>query len=140
MGESFRRDKRVRFSHCDPAGIVFYPQYFVLFHELMEDWFNEALGEEYAPFVRGGHGLPAVKVECEFLAPNPIGDVISFELTVAKLGASSVTMRIAGTARGVECVRATIVAVHASLHPLKSAAIPKALRAAMERFLVSFDN
>ncbi len=135
MAEVFRRDKRVRFHHCDPAGIVFYPQYFVLFHELMEDWFTEALGEDYAAFVRGGHGLPAVKVECQFLAPNPVGDVIAFELTLARLGTSSITMRIVGRARGLECVRATVVAVHSSLNPLKSVAIPERLRAAMERFV-----
>ncbi len=135
MAEVFRRDKRVRFHHCDPAGIVFYPHYFVLFHELMEDWFTEALGEDYAAFVRGGHGLPAVKVECQFLAPNPVGDVIAFELTLARLGTSSITMRIVGRARGLECVRATVVAVHSSLNPLKFVAIPERLRAAMERFV-----
>ena len=31
----FKQDKLVRFQHCDPAGIVFYPQYFVLFKELV---------------------------------------------------------------------------------------------------------
>jgi 4-hydroxybenzoyl-CoA thioesterase len=136
MGEAFRRDKRVRFHHCDPAGIVFYPQYFVLFHELMEDWFTEALGEDYAAFVRNGHGMPTVKVECEFLAPNPVGDVIAFELTLARLGASSITLRIVGRTREADCVRATIVAVHSTLKPLKSAPIPARLRAAMQRYLV----
>ena len=131
---AFVREKRVRFHHCDPAGIVFYPQYFVLFHELMEDWFTEGLGEDYAAFVRGGHGLPAVKVECEFLAPNPVGDLIAFELAIARLGKSSITMRIVGRARGVECVRATLVAVHSALDPLKSVPIPARLRTAMERF------
>ena len=33
----FECDKLIRFHHCDPAGIVFYPQYFVLFNELVED-------------------------------------------------------------------------------------------------------
>ena len=134
MAEVFRREKRVRFHHCDPAGIVFYPQYFVLFHELMEDWFTEGLGENYAAFVRGGHGMPAVKVECEFLAPNPVGDVIAFELSIVRLGKSSVKLRIVGKSRGAECVRATLVNVHSSLHPLKSVEIPPRLRAAMQRF------
>jgi 4-hydroxybenzoyl-CoA thioesterase len=135
VAEVFARDKRVRFHHCDPAGIVFYPQYFVLFHELMEDWFTEALGEDYAALVRAGRGFPTVKVDCEFLAPNPLGDVITFELTVARLGESSITLRIVGKARGVECVRATVVAVHSALDPLKAAAMPARLRAAMERFV-----
>jgi 4-hydroxybenzoyl-CoA thioesterase len=135
MGEVFRREQRVRFHHCDPAGIVFYPRYFGLFHELMEDWFTGALGEDYAAFVRGGHGLPAVKVECEFLAPNPLGDVIALELSVAKLGKSSVTLRIVGTSRGAECLRATLVVGHSALHPLKAVEIPASLRAAMRRYL-----
>lgn len=134
---AFVRDKRVRFHHCDPAGIVFYPQYFVLFHELMEDWFTEALGEDYAGLVRAGHGFPAVKVECQFLAPNRLGDVITFELTVARLGGSSLTLGIAGKARGAQCVRATVTVVHSALDPLKALAIPPRLRAAMEPFVPS---
>ena len=136
MAETFVREKRVRFHHCDPAGIVFYPQYFVMIHELMEDWFTEALGTDYAALVRdAGRGMPAVRVEADFLAPNPLGDVIAFELSVAKLGASSVTVRVEGTARGTPCVRATVVVVHSALHPLKALAFPEALRASLQRFV-----
>ena len=136
MAEVFRREKRIRFQHCDPAGIVFYPQYFVLIHELMEDWFTLALGEDYAAMVREkGVGMPAVKVEAEFLAPNPLGDVIAFELSVTKLGASSVTLRVQGTARGAPCIRATAVIVHSSLKPLKAKPFPDSLRKQLERFI-----
>ena len=38
----------IRFAHCDPAGIIFFPQYLVLFNGLVEDWFNQALGLSYA--------------------------------------------------------------------------------------------
>lgn len=70
----FRAEKLIRFQHCDPAGIVFYPQYFVLFHELMEDWFNEGLGGNYAEYIREqGMGLPTVKVECEISCSEPDG-------------------------------------------------------------------
>jgi len=138
MAEVFTRDKRVRFQHCDPAGIVFYPQYFVMIHELMEDWFTEALAEDYAALVRDkGIGMPAVKVEAEFLAPNPLGDVITFELTVAKLGASSVTLRVEGKARGKPCIRASAIIVHSSLNPLKAQPFPEALRTRMERFVAA---
>jgi len=136
MAEVFVREKRVRFQHCDPAGIVFYPQYFVMIHELMEDWFTEALGEDYAALVRDkGIGMPAVKVEAEFLAPNPLGDVITFELSVSKLGASSITLAIEGRARERACVRASAVIVHSSLNPLKAVSLPDGLRHAIERFV-----
>ena len=44
----FERRRRIRFGQCDPAGIVFYPQYFVLFNALVEDWVSDALGSPYA--------------------------------------------------------------------------------------------
>jgi 4-hydroxybenzoyl-CoA thioesterase len=37
---SFARERIIRFSDCDPAGIVFYPQYFVMFNGLVEDWWR----------------------------------------------------------------------------------------------------
>jgi 4-hydroxybenzoyl-CoA thioesterase len=137
VAETFVRDKRVRFHHCDPAGIVFYPQYFVMIHELMEDWFTEGLGTDYAALVRAGMGMPAVKVEAQFLAPNPLGDVISFELSVAKLGASSVTVRVEGKARGTPCLRASVVVVHSSLKPLKAQPFPEELREHIQRFVAA---
>lgn len=39
----FSRPHRIRFSECDPAGIVFYPQYFVLFNDLLEAWVDQLL-------------------------------------------------------------------------------------------------
>src|SRR5258708_16560351 len=131
----FRVDKLIRFHHCDPAGIVFYPQYFVLMHELMEDWCSQGLEIDYAEVVREhGWGLPMVKLECEFLAPNPMGDVLSLELAVKRIGNSSLTLSVRGTARGRESLRATLTVVHASIPQMRPVPIPDALRSAMERF------
>ena len=41
----FSRSHRIRFSECDPAGIVFYPQYFVMFNDLLEAWVDQLLPE-----------------------------------------------------------------------------------------------
>jgi 4-hydroxybenzoyl-CoA thioesterase len=53
LGDIFYSDMLVRFSHCDPAGIVFYPQYFIMFNGLVEDWFNQGLGLNYAHYITG---------------------------------------------------------------------------------------
>lgn len=42
----FSRARLIRFSDSDPAGVVFYPQYFVMFNGLVEDWFNEVMSPE----------------------------------------------------------------------------------------------
>lgn len=33
-----RAEIPARFSHCDPAGRVFYPRYLEMFNNLVEDW------------------------------------------------------------------------------------------------------
>ncbi|NPT47023.1 hypothetical protein GNZ12_38180 [Paraburkholderia sp. 1N] len=48
-GISLRQDRAL--PALRPPGIVFYPQYFVLFHEVIEDWFNDGLGIDYAGFI-----------------------------------------------------------------------------------------
>ena len=131
----FDKEKLIRFQHCDPAGIVFYPQYIILFHELMEDWFNEGLGGDYAGFVvERKMGLPIVKLECEFLAPNVMGNRLAMQLEVKRIGTSSITLGISAGTKGRECVRATLTVVHTSLADMKAVPIPEALRTAMNRF------
>lgn len=63
MGDTFRASKLIRFQHCDPAGIVFYPQYFVLFHEVIEDWFYNGLQLKFAELiVEKRLGAPTVDI------------------------------------------------------------------------------
>ena len=133
---AFVSDKQIRFHHCDPAGIVFYPQYFVLMNELVEDWFDRRLGIPFSDLHRGDRlGVPMGRVECDFLTPSRIGDHLAFMLEVEHLGTAS--LRIAVTARsGDEVrVRATLTLVLASLEFRRSVPIPAAMRERMARDL-----
>jgi 4-hydroxybenzoyl-CoA thioesterase len=134
----FRSDKLIRFHHCDPAAIVFYPQYFVLFHELVEDWFADGLGIDYAEFISvHGVGLPMAKIECEFLAPSRMGDMLSLDLSVLRIGTTSIVLRVRGSVGDQQKVRATLHLVHVSLASLRPVPVPPELRAGMMRFCAS---
>jgi 4-hydroxybenzoyl-CoA thioesterase len=132
----FVSTKQIRFHHCDPAGIVFYPQYFVLFNELVEDWFNQGLDVDFAQFVtRGRHGLPTARVECDFLEPSRIGEQLQFSLSVAKVGRSSLTLAVEVRAGDVIRVRATLVVVHVQLDVGRPVPFPQAFRERLARFV-----
>ncbi len=127
----------VEFGDCDPAGIVFYPQYFVLFHELVEDWFNEGLLTNYAHFISVQRlGIPMGRIECDFLAPSKIGDTLRLRLSVKRIGTSSLTFAIEAWGQNELRVRATQVVVFASLENGRSVPISKELRDKIERFAV----
>lgn len=130
VGDAFYSDKLVRFSHCDPAGIVFYPHYFVMFNGLVEDWFNEGLGLDYAVYITGHRlGFPIVSLACEFVAPSKIGEVITLGLRVEKLGRSSFTLGIDCRHEDEKRLAARIVLVAMDLNRQKAVAIPDDLRA-----------
>ena len=134
---AFETDKLIRFHHCDPAGIVFYPQYFVLFNELVEDWFNGGLGIDFANFHAVSRlGIPMAHIECDFLAPSRIGEVLRFRLAVAKIGASSLTLAVDVRAGDDVRVRAKLVVVLVSLDSHRPVPIPPELRAKLDRFVV----
>lgn len=132
----FEADKPIRFHHCDPAGIVFYPQYFVLFNELVEDWFNEGLGIDFARFHADDRlGLPMAHIDCDFLASSKIGDVLRFRLAVKRIGTSSLTLAVDARSGDEVRVRATLTVVLASLETRRSIPFPPGFREKLERFV-----
>ena len=131
----FEATKQIRFHHCDPAGIVFYPQYFVLFNELVEDWFNQGLSVDFARFhSEGRHGIPMAHIECDFLAPSTAGEVLRFYLAVKKIGGSSLTLAVEAKAGEETRVRATLIVVHASLDTRRAEPFSAEFREKLARF------
>lgn len=127
----------IRFAHCDPAGIIFFPQYLVLFNGLVEDWFNQGLQIPYADMVaKDRTGLPIVHLECDFRAITAMGETVALGLSVAKLGTRSLTLRLDCTgADGQLRVSCEKVLVFTSLVTHQAVAVPAHIRVAIERFM-----
>ena len=133
----FVRSVPIRFAHCDPAGIIFFPQYLVLFNGLVEDWFNEGLGVSYAAMLAEQRtGLPIVHLECDFRAITRMGETVDLGLMVSRLGSRSIAldMECRGT-DGVLRVSARKVLVFTSLDTHEAIAAPAHIRAAIERWM-----
>ena len=91
----FTVQRLVRFSDCDPAGMVFYPQYFVMLNGLVEDWFTQALQVDYATLLGAREvGLPMASLQCEFKAPSRMGETIALHLRLLRQGKRSLTLGI----------------------------------------------
>jgi 4-hydroxybenzoyl-CoA thioesterase len=132
----FVSEKLIRFHHCDPAGIVFYPQYFILFHELLEDWFNRGLGLNYADLIsKERRGLPTAHIDCDFRIPSKIGDTVQMQLAVKRVGNSSIALTVSVRAGAEVRVTANQVLVLISLEDGSVLPIPPALRERFERYI-----
>ena len=93
MGAEFRSivgrfPCQVHWGDCDPAGIIFYPNYF--------RWIDAA---SWALFEAAGYGparmkeermaMPLVSAECQFLAPAVHGDRCEVRSRIARFGGKS---------------------------------------------------
>jgi 4-hydroxybenzoyl-CoA thioesterase len=135
IDNSFFSERLVRFSYCDPAGIVFFPQYFIMFNGLVEDWFNQGLGLDYANYITEHRlGFPVVSINCDFVAPSRIGERITLGLKLEHLGRSSLKLRMTCSYKNEERVRANFVLAAMDLDKAKAVPVPDDLRLLMTGF------
>ena len=131
----FARTRPIRFSDCDPAGIVFFPQVFVMFNGLVEDWVSDALGIPYAELLtKRRTGLPTVSLQCDFTAISRMGDEVLLGLSVERLGNRSISLQLGCRQGEEERFRMRQVLVCTSLDTHRAIDIPADLRAAIQHF------
>jgi 4-hydroxybenzoyl-CoA thioesterase len=84
----------VEWGHCDPAGIVFYPQYLAWFDDCTTALFGNAGMPTRALFkAHGIMGVPLVDVRVRFLIPSTFNDELLAESTVMEFRKSSFIIR-----------------------------------------------
>ncbi|MBN9063626.1 MAG: hypothetical protein BGP06_07040 [Rhizobiales bacterium 65-9] len=132
---AWRSPVAIRFGHCDPAGIVYTPQYFHLFNTVLEDWYGQALGASYYELIGVRRtGLGYAHVSADFAKPARMGDTLKVAVIIEAIGRSSITLRLHAFKDGIECARASFVTVTTSLIDHKTIPAPDDLRAAFEAY------
>jgi 4-hydroxybenzoyl-CoA thioesterase len=81
----------------------------------VEDWFSDAVGVDFANI----HGelnsaIPVASLEVDFKAPSRLGEVLDFELSVARLGTSSINLHVQGAVEDELKFTARLALVHIS--------------------------
>ena len=131
---SYSRDTLIRFEYCDPAGLIFYPRFFALVNEMVEDWFA-ALGCSFKTMHIDQHkGVPTVRFESEFVAPVRVGDMLHQTLGVDALGRTSCTLKHLAAIDGRAVARFDQTIVFTDLTTMRPEPWPTELRSAMARF------
>jgi len=88
----FRALIRVCFGDIDNAGIVYYPRFVNYFHLAMEEFFGAELKIGYAEVIHKRKvSLPTVHLESNFLKRLAYGDRIEMEVSILRIGRTSIT-------------------------------------------------
>lgn len=138
MGLIFSKPQKVKFQHCDAAGIVFYPRFLEMLNELVEDWFEEELD---FPFKQLHHaeGIPTADLKIAFVSPARLGDVFEKSLFVTRIGNSSLTYQFKFAFEDQIILQGECTLVHVGLsdNKLKSQPWPTKVKENVERFVDS---
>src|SRR4051794_25274942 len=85
------RTVRIEWGDCDPAGIVFYPNYFAMFDHSTVLLLEAAIGmtkhELYKAY--DFHGYPMVETRARFVMPTRYCDDVEIETKIAEVRRSS---------------------------------------------------
>jgi 4-hydroxybenzoyl-CoA thioesterase len=126
----YKRNTRIEWGDCDPAGIVFFPRYFAMFDSCTTALFSQALGgmSKYQ-FTRhySFAGYPMVDTRARFLKPCKFGDDVEIETQVTKFNRSSFNVQHRLSLNGelcVECLDTRVWVARDSEEPEKIRAIP----------------
>ena len=109
----------VEWGHCDPAGIVFYPQYLAWFDDCATALFTNAGMPTRTLFKHHGIvGVPLVDVRARFLMPSTFNDELLAESSVMEFRKSSFIIRHQFFKVGALAVEGFETRVWAGLDPM----------------------
>lgn len=128
---------RVEWGHCDPAQIVYNPNFFDWMERGLSALF-EAAGFSFADLIGSNkdlRGTPLVRSQAEFLSPARVGDIILLTSKIARWGRASFDIAHEFHLGETKLVSATQTRVWAGADEsgrLKALPIPERVRAAFE--------
>ncbi len=139
VSKLYEQEHRIRFSECDPAGIVFYPQYFVMFNDLMEAWIDSMTHEGFHNMIASKRvGMPSVHIEAEFKSISRMGDDVVMSLGVERIGNSSLKLLLRCIGKdGVLRMQVRQTVVTTSLETHLGIPIPDFLRNPMQEYVIA---
>ncbi|MGE0626184.1 MAG: acyl-CoA thioesterase [Hyphomicrobiaceae bacterium] len=85
-----RREVKVEWGECDPADIVFYPNYFIWFDaSVMEHFESVGLPKKELLKRYNLNGWPMIDTRARFHKPSSYGDIVTIETCIPKWGRTS---------------------------------------------------
>ncbi len=136
----FIHQREVDFADTDMGGIVHFARYLV-YSETAEHRFLESLGYPVVNADEQGCMLcwPRVSVAADYLRPIRFGETVAIEVTVVRLGGSSIDYLFELRCSDDLCARIKETVVHCRLHEtngIQAVRIPDGLRKKLQALLV----
>ena len=134
MTPPFIHQLRVRYHECDAQGIVFNAHHFAFFDITLTELWREAFGS-YDAMVESGTDVVVADAQATFHASPRFDDLLDIEMTIEKLGNSSMVTRFEEKRDGTLLVTGRMVHVFVTPGPNTKQQIPDDVRARLSGYV-----
>lgn len=130
----FRHRLRVRYNECDAQGIVFNSNYLMFFDVTITEHWREAFGSYDKALERFGVDVVVGEANVRYFSPARFDDELDIDLSVEKLGTTSMTTKYDVSRNGDRIAEGRIR--HVFVDPAQGGKreIPTEMRATLERY------
>jgi YbgC/YbaW family acyl-CoA thioester hydrolase len=133
---TFTHDITVNLRDTDAAGILYFVNLLNFAHAAFERFMEETGFGLASMFTDGEFHLPIVHAEADYRGPVAIGDRLTVEMKVARIGGTSFTADyVLRNGRGDEVGTCRIVHVAVKRESGKKTEVPQGLRSALEGYM-----
>jgi acyl-CoA thioester hydrolase len=132
LSEPFRHRLRVRYSECDPQGVVFNANYLTYFDLTMTELWRELGG--YQAMVDSGVDMVVGEANIRYRAALRFDDEFEARATIARLGETSMTTEIELLRGDETVVEGTLRHVFIESGGGPTAPIPESIRAGLAEY------
>jgi acyl-CoA thioester hydrolase len=131
---SFVHRLRVRYSECDPQGVVFNANYVAYFDIALTELWREAIGP-YTAMTDAGTDMVVAEVWARYLGAARFDDVLAIEVVPTRLGNTAMTTRIEVSLDGRLVVEGRMRHVFVDATTREKRPIPDDVRRDLEPFV-----
>lgn len=128
---TFRWTTRILFIDTDASGRIHYTAMFRYF-EAAEIEFFRSIGVLHE---HEGISFPRVHVECDYRGAIRYDDLLEIEVSIGRIGKTSVQLKFSVLNAGVEAASGNVVIASMDRQTQRATAIPQAVREKLARYL-----
>jgi acyl-CoA thioester hydrolase len=136
VGRPFRHRVRVRYSDCDPQGVLFFANHLTYFDVAVTELWREAIGP-YGEMVDGGIDMVVAEASVRYRAPVVFDAEVEVSVEVVRLGRTAMTSRLAIREAERTLSEGELRHVFVSAGGTEKAEIPDRIRAGLKPYLAS---
>jgi acyl-CoA thioester hydrolase len=134
VASSFVHRLRVRYSECDPQGVVFNANYVTYFDIALTELWREAIGP-YTAMTDAGTDMVVAEVRARYLAAARFDDLLDLAVIPTRLGETAMTTRTEVRCEGGLVVEGEIRHVFVDMATRQKRPIPDDVRRGLEPYL-----